>query len=221
MPIEMSDTYRQILETTTAPNYRDGTATVPVGSVAFVDKKETKIGNLFLDCQTALMPISYPPSGHIWELGLFEVNVKSGVGGLSDHSSADPTGHIKWNNTGLPDWAERCELSNYYKRTLLNLRTQLEVKFTKPQPESTAQKEETYNWPIMISKLDPGSTSAFVFYIWNCCSQTLFLVGGPTVATGLFEGESLRTNVKIVRSETTVPIWTGGFMMIEMPLKKP
>lgn len=167
-------------------------------------------GNIFLDCRRATMPSVVPQSGHVYVMQPIERPDSFGGGGLQD-IFAKPGSDITWNNTKIPEFAQRCELTNYFSRSLLNVRIQFHVTFfeavTPPDaPNTRTQGPVTVDrhWQVLVPKLDPGSTETYVFYAWNpYIKERFILIQAPNDAAGTFQGQSLESTVPIVQSHLT------------------
>jgi hypothetical protein len=64
-----------------------------------------------------------------------------------------------------------------------------------------AQSGETYlarDWPISITKIDPGSANPFVFYIVNM-NQYFVTVSPPDIATGKQLGDTTPKTITIIK----------------------
>jgi len=181
----------------------------PVAQQAPVNSQKEN-GNVFLDCRMGPMPYAWPESGHIYVLDPIEGPDSMGGGGLTDYF-AKPRAEAKWNNTGIPTYANRCELTNYFNRTLLNVQINFGMAFREAlslpdSPNSLREGPITVNrhWLVPISKLDPGPTGTYVFYVWNCCINRFIEIGSPEYAKGTFQGDSIESRIPLTKSTYTL-----------------
>jgi hypothetical protein len=155
--------------------------------------------SLFINCQHGTMPSMVPASGHIYVLSIAEI--ANGGGGLTDYFGL-PNSPWKWNNSGLPEWAYRCEVTNYLTAAALDIWMDLRLTFREVlpvpnQPNSMGQGRVTLDrdWRITIPNIDPGSNNAFIFYIWNSYVHRFVQVTAPDHAT--IQGEDGRRTIKV------------------------
>jgi hypothetical protein len=108
---------------------------------------------------------------------------------------------------GEPEWAYRCEVTNYATHVVLNVQMDLHVTFYEPlavpdQPNSFRQGKVTVDrdWRVSIPKIDVGPDKRFVFYVWNCCVQRFVRVSVPSKATVEFPGVVARKEMPVTQS---------------------
>jgi hypothetical protein len=125
--------------------------------------------------------------------------------GLADRFGP-PGSPIKWNNTDIPEWAYRCEVTNYAVKPLFDVWFGVHLVFRTPevvpgQPNSRRQGDITFehDWLVPIPKIDPGPDAAYVFFVWNCCTPRFVNVSLPAFATAQIAGEIRRQRIKIVQ----------------------
>jgi len=127
------------------------------------------------------MPSVIPSSGHVYVLAAAEMQTPS----VADYFGP-PGSQQKWNNEGRPEWAYRCELTNYSSQVALNV--ELPLYFNQNMPEKVAGQEHSWKQgpltskiraQVEISRLDPGPDGRYVFYIWNCCLYRFITVSAP------------------------------------------
>jgi pimeloyl-ACP methyl ester carboxylesterase len=161
---------------------------------------------LFVDCQIGLMPALVPPEGgiHVWVTA--DLPSESGRGGLANYFGR-PGSEWKWNNTGVPQWVYRCEITNYATQVALNIQMDWHVTFYEPlavpdQPNSFRQGKVTVDrdWRVSIPKIDVGPDKRFVFYVWNCCVERFVRVSVPSKATVEFPGVVARKEMSVTQS---------------------
>jgi hypothetical protein len=174
-----------------------------------------RLGNdiLFVDCQMGLMPAVVPPEGSIYVWITSDLPSESGGGGLANYF-ARPGTEWKWSNTGKPQWAYRCEVTNYAAHVMLNVQmdwriTVREALAVPDQPNSMRGGKIILDrdWWILIPKIDAGPDKRFVFYIWNCCIERFVSVSAPPKATVELPGVTARKDMPIRQSSGNLSMW--------------
>lgn len=161
---------------------------------------------LFVDCQRGLMPALIPPEGiiHVWLTNEFPREF--GGGGFSNYFGRPGT-EWKWNDKGEPEWAYRCEVTNYAPHVVLNVQMDWHVTFYEalavPDKPSSLQGGKVTldrDWRVSIPKIDVGPDKRFVFYVWNCCEQLFVRVSVPLKATVELPGVAARREMPVTQS---------------------
>jgi len=157
---------------------------------------------LFVDCQIGLMPSRVPPEGGIDVLLTSEI----GGGGLIKYFG-QPGTEWKWSNIGEPQWAYRCEVTNYATHVVLNVQMDLRITFYEAlavpeQPNSLRGGKVTVDrdWRISIPKIDVGPDKRLAFYIWNCCVRRFVQASIPSKATVELPGVVPRKEMPVTKS---------------------
>lgn len=141
----------------------------------------TRNRGIFVDCEWGAMPSAYPLSGELYVL-----EIQDTAGNAIGKFMGAPNGRVKWNNTNFPEWAYKCEVTNYTGDVVFNVVVPMELVFSEavPVPESPDPSNPSWrrgiekfrrSFTVNIPKLDNGPNSPYVFYIWNCCIQKTFI----------------------------------------------
>jgi len=133
---------------------------------------------LLVECFSGVMPTT---PERIYALNLFPVPAENGGGGLAEYFSFDNKGERTWpkSKTGFPLMAYKCQLTNYGTAPLFNVFLALHLQFQNSIAEDNGSERsgEVYlrrDWPISISKIDPGTSNPFVFTSTRCWINILF-----------------------------------------------
>ena len=65
-------------------------------------------------------------------------------------------------------------------------------------------------WPIDIDKIDPGTSNAFSFYVYNT-SDTMVIVSFPDSVTFQTGADEVRQNIRLVHSNVPMEFWPEQF----------
>ena len=132
-------------------------------------------------------------------------DLPSESGELSNYFG-QPGTEWKWSNKGNPEWAYRCEVTNYATNVVLNVQMDLHVAFYEAladpdQPNVVRGGKVTVDrdWRVSIPKIDVGPDKRFVFYVWNCCVQCFVRVSIPSKATVEFPGVVARKEMPVTQ----------------------
>jgi hypothetical protein len=143
--------------------YRIGAATKP------------KIGvNLTFECNLGNLPDTCPDEGQVLSIRLsyFSGQGAEPIGFIS--KGCQPGRHIDW----FPDLkfpqVYRCEITNYGPDPLIQVGLKFKIEYREtsqadanPSVRRTGNVVHSQDWPVLISKIDPGKGNAAVFYVYN------------------------------------------------------
>jgi hypothetical protein len=161
--------------------------------------------NLLIECRAADLPIQVPPEAQVFTLPLFYSPGASGeqIGLSSRHGQPGTT--WEW----FPDLeiiqVHRCEITNYWKAPIFNVTMILKVDFlgvvanaANPGNISSGPLAYSREWPVLISKIDPGKNNDFVFYAYNY-SKYFASVTLPQMASYSVLGDNTRQEAALVQ----------------------
>jgi hypothetical protein len=142
---------------------------------------------LTMESNLADLPSRCPQEGQIASLRLFyhpESGVTEPIGFIIKHCR--PGEDIQW----FPDLKfpqiYRCEVTNYGSSPLLQVGLNFNIDYREVlREEGITRQGGTVRfgmWPVLLPKIDPGKTSAAVFYVYNE-SDYFARVTPPTVAS--------------------------------------
>jgi hypothetical protein len=141
----------------------------------------------------------------IWVLNLFPTPKENGGGGLAEYFSFDEKkGERTWpkSKSGFPLMAYRCQLTNYDGSTMFGVQIGLHLIFQEAlKTENGFTSGKVFlerEWPILITKIDPGVGNRFVFWIFNM-SQYFAAVSFPQIATGKQLDSDEAKSIKIIQ----------------------
>lgn len=129
----------------------------------------TKETSVLAECNFGTLPTK-PPDGRIYVLNLYPTPI--GGGGLAEYFGLKEA-HFTWpeQENGAPLSAYRCRLTNYGNDTLFKLTFGFRLVFNRAiATPPSIQSGEIFldrEWPVEVTKIDPGADRSFEFYIWN------------------------------------------------------
>lgn len=142
---------------------------------------------ILVECHYGAMTTT---SERISVLSVFPTPKENGGGGLAEYFSFDEKkGERIWpkSKSGFPLMAFKCELTNYDNSPIFGVQIAMHLLFQEAvKHENSAQSGKVFlerNWPISITKIDPGAGNGFVFWIFNI-TEYFVGVSFPEFATG-------------------------------------
>ena len=177
--------------------------------IAAVAGKISETGNVVVDCRYQAMPTSIP-EGHFYTLSPLREDPEDGIG-FSDHYLPKRVTQAKWRGDGKPVLGYRCEVTDYFPKAFLNVQMSLHMVFREAVVDSQNRLDRgrvttDRQWSISISKLDPGPTGSFAFYVVNCCVDRFILIDPPDTAVAYAQPNSFETTISVIKSEGVFPL---------------
>jgi hypothetical protein len=161
---------------------------------------------LFVDCRMGTLPAKVPESGRIFALVPQEFPEENGGGGLGEYFGTPGT---EWTFGKWPQWAYRCDLTNYSGEILVDVTVNVGLTLVRPIPvpeQNNAYKQGHVTlqrgWQIVIAKIDAGARDPFAFYVHNCCLDRFVYVKFPPKARARRGAELV--DVEIQQSATNL-----------------
>lgn len=157
--------------------------------------------NLVFECHLADLPTKVSADGEIATLPLF----------YSPGSGGEPIGLAIRHGQPGSDWdwfrdlkfpqVYRCEITNYGTVPLLQVTVKFKIEYRKTLATDTGRSAgnvvHTYDWPVLLSKIDPGSSNAATFYVYNQ-SRYHARVSPPDTAVYIVLGQNTPRESKLV-----------------------
>jgi hypothetical protein len=126
---------------------------------------------ILIECHYGIMPTT---PERVYALNLFPTPIENGGGGLVEYFSFDEKkGERIWpkSKDGFPLSAFKCQLTNYDAATLFGVKINMQLQFLETVRDGnnvhSGKATLAREWPIFITKIDPGASNAFVFYTFN------------------------------------------------------
>jgi hypothetical protein len=182
-------------------------------------KQEVAAGELLLECQSAPLPeVGLPNQTMLFKISPFRFTELGSIG--YGTTPSEPGKPIPWPS----DWknkaesSARCRLTSYSKTPLFNVEIPFKITFVLIErgenPGSTVANKtiNVADGVVPITKLEPGSENAFVFYIHNQ-GRDIIHAQFADAATCLPLGDAERVSIKVIQPNSVIyraaSIWPG------------
>ncbi len=133
-------------------------------------KPVEKIVGLYIDCNFVGVPVKLPAEGRINVLFLWPLPVENGGGGLAQIGGIPGSDYRFTDAPYAPKY--ECKITNYDDLPAVNVDLTLRLRFIEAVRQESGSKQSGKTvlerpWPIRIGKIDSGTNSPFVFYVFN------------------------------------------------------
>jgi hypothetical protein len=184
-------------------------------SFAAWEKEHPAPAHLVFESHLADLPTKVPHEGQVHTLPLFYSPDSGGEQITLSVRHGQPGSDLEWFRDLRFPQVYRCEITNYGNAPLLQVVLEFRVEYReviKDNPSSARSGDIAYSrqWPVLLSKIDPGKGNAAVFFVYNQ-SRYLAVVIPPEVGSYITLGE------KAQRRATLVPIGMSTAMSLWPP----
>jgi hypothetical protein len=129
---------------------------------------------LVFECHLAELPAKVSPEGLIYTLPLsYAPGSPDNPIGLAMRRG-QPGGDWNWSYERRSPQIYRCEITNYGSAPLLQIGMLFRIEYlevaasdSNPLVKTSKSVVHSYEWPVLISKIDPGKQNAVCFYVHN------------------------------------------------------
>ncbi len=131
---------------------------------ATVNRPQEQSPNIVFECHLAELPTKVPPEGHIYTLPLFyspDAGILRPISLSTIHGQ--PGSNFVWFSDLKFPQVYRCEITNYGSAPLLQVTLNFKVEYR----DDSHNLVHSYEWPVLLSKIDPGNSNAATFYVYN------------------------------------------------------
>lgn len=169
--------------------------------------------SLSVDCHLGFLPKLAPLNKRVYAMSLYPTPKEVGGGGLIEYFSAN--GEFAWpKKNGLQMTGYACELMNGGNTSIFNISMVFDLIFRSVVTDSKGGAQRSgevtlaRNYPITVSRIDPGPNGAFIFYIFNNSSQFVEVLLPKSAAYKLPE-DTQRQTASLIQPELTMifPPW--------------
>lgn len=170
-------------------------------------------------CQSEFLTTTPLPLGQTLKvLNLWPLPAAQGGGGLADVFMTKGNEYVWPKPKDFPFLTGyHCNVINYSGEPVFNIDMPLVEVFreinrdpNEPNNMHAGKIKVSRQWPITIDKIDPGTSNAFTFYVYNT-SDTMVIVSltdSVTLQTGADDG---RQTIRLVHSNVPMQFWPQQF----------